>query len=335
MDVSPYRVSMIIFTQSAQKEHDSKEPAIKMDNQHSEASHLTSMGRLKIALIIVLVIMVVEVIGGILSNSLALLGDAGHMLVDALALGLSLFAMTMARRPATPTKTYGYHRVEIMAALANGTILVLVSLYIFYEAYQRFLEPPTVKVPLMLLVATIGLIANLAAILLLRRESRQSLNIKAAFWHIVGDTISSAGVIVGGIIISITGWGIVDPLIAVFIGCIILWGAGRLVSESVDILLEAVPRHIQVDKVVETIKKVTGVEDVHDIHIWTITSGIHALSAHLLIEDQTVSRSAEIVTTVNQDLAKIFNITHTTLQLECESCPTGFICDIGRPGDRV
>ncbi len=306
-----------------------------MDNRHSKASHLTSMSsrHLKIALTIVLVVMVFEVIGGILSNSLALLGDAGHMLVDTLALGLALFAVTIARRPATPTKTFGYHRVEIMAALANGTALFLVSAYIFYEAYQRFLEPPLINTPLMIGVATIGLAANLTGILLLRRASRRSLNIKAAFWHIIGDTISSVGVIVAGIIISVTGWGIVDSIIAIFIGCIILWGAVRLVSESVDILMEAVPKHIQVDKVIKIIKNVPGVEAVHDIHIWTLTSDIHALSAHLLIEDQKVSKSAEIVEAVNRNLGRHFNITHTTLQLECESCPTGFICDINKPSN--
>ena len=279
--------------------------------------------------------MVAEIIGGILSGSLALLGDAGHMLVDALALGLALFAITIASRPATPTKTYGYHRVEIMAALANGTTLVLLALWIFYEAYQRFLDPPLVQAPLMLLVATIGLIANLIGMLLLRRASQGQLNIKAAYWHILGDTISSVGVIVAGIIISITGWYVVDPLVAVFIGGIILWGAVRIVRESVDILLEAVPRHIQLDKVIETIKKAPGVESVHDIHIWTITSRVHALSAHLVIEDQEVSRSAEIVAGVNQDLARYFNVGHSTLQLECEACPTGLICDVGRLSDRV
>jgi len=306
-----------------------------MDNQYSEASHLAAKGsqRLKVALVIVLVVMVAEAIGGILSNSLALLGDAGHMLVDALALGMSLFAIKIARRPTTATRTYGYHRAEILAALANGVILALVAAYIFYEAYQRFLNPPAVQTTLMLVVATIGLIANLIGIRLLRGVSRGSLVIKAAFWHVLGDTISSVGVIVGGVIISITGWGTVDPIIAVFIGGIILWGAVRLVRESADILLEAVPKHIQLDKVIETIKNVPGVEEVHDIHLWTITSGIYALSAHLVIEDQTVSRSAEIVKTVNQDLARYFNITHTTLQLECESCPTGFICDISRPRD--
>ncbi len=309
-----------------------------MSNQHSEASHLASRDTrpLKIALAIILVILIVEVIGGILSNSLALLSDAGHMLVDALALGLSLFAMTIARRPATLSKTFGYHRVEIMAALTNGTILVLVSLFIFYEAYQRFLDPPVVKTPIMLLVASIGLAANLAGILLLRKGSRGNLNIKAAFWHIIGDTISSVGVIAAGIIIAFTGWYVVDAIIAFFIGGIIMWGAVRIVREASDILLEAVPRHVQVGKVIETIKNVPGVEEVHDIHIWTITSGIHALSAHLIIEDQLVSRSAEIVATINENLTRYFNITHTTLQLECEkceSCPSGFICNICRSGD--
>ncbi len=308
------------------------------DHDHSVAGHLASVGTrpLKIALVIVLVIMVAEVIGGIMSNSLSLLGDAGHMLVDALALGLSLFATTIARRPATLSKTYGYHRVEIMAALANGTTLVLVSVYIFYEAYKRFLAPPLVRPPLMLLVATIGLLANLAGIMLLRRASHGSLNIKAAFWHIIGDTISSLGVIIAGVVILVAGWYIADPLIAVFIGGIILWGAVRIARESTDILLEAVPRHIQVNEVVQALMKVPGVEEVHDIHIWTITSGIHALSAHLLIEDQMVSRSAEIVEAVNRDLTRNFNITHTTLQLECEkceSCPSGIICNISHPED--
>jgi cobalt-zinc-cadmium efflux system protein len=306
-----------------------------MNNHHSETSYLTSIGsqRLKIVFAIVLVVMVAEIIGGILSGSLALLGDAGHMLVDALALGLALFAMNIAKRPATLTKTYGYHRAEIIAALANGTILVLVSIYIFYEAYQRFLEPPSIEALLMLLVASIGLVANLAGMLLLKKADRENLNIKAAFWHIAGDTISSAGVIIGGVIIAITDWYIVDSIIAVFVGAIILWGAVRIVRESADILLESVPRHIEVNKVIEMIKSIAGVEDVHDIHIWTITSGMHALSAHLRIEDQIVSRSTEIVTRVNQELAQHFNITHTTLQLECESCPTGLVCEIGQQTD--
>ena len=306
-----------------------------MHNHQSErlnqATFRENSRRLKIALFIVLAMMLIEIAGGIVSNSLALLSDAGHMLVDGLALGLSLFALTIARRPATPTKTYGYHRVEIMAALINGTVLVLVSAYIFYEAYQRFLSPPEVRAPIMIVIAVIGLVANIIGIRLLRRGSLSSLNLKAAFWHVVGDTISSVGVIVGAIIIFLTGWFTADPIIAMLIGVIILWGAVRLVIESVDILLEAVPKDIKVEEVIETIKQVTGVEEVHDIHVWTITSGIRALSAHLRITDQMVSRSAEILEKVNQDLAKHYNIAHTTLQLECETCPTGSVCQVCAP----
>jgi len=305
-------------------------------NEHETSIDSNVQGEsraLKIALAIVVLLVVAELIGGIISNSLALLGDAGHMFVDALALGISLFAITLAGKPATTTRTFGYHRAEIMAALLNGIILVLVAIYIFYEAYQRFLSPPEVKTTLMLVVASVGLCANLAGIFLLRKHSHRSLNVKAAFLHVLGDTISSIGVIIGGIIMAVTGWGIVDPIIAVLIGCIILWGAVRLVRESSDILLEAVPKDISVREIIEAIKEVPGINDIHDLHVWTITSGIVALSSHILIEDQMISRTGEIVETVNRILTDRFNITHTTLQLECErceDCPSGFICNMQR-----
>jgi cobalt-zinc-cadmium efflux system protein len=302
---------------------------------HQEEQLDNVVGRpLKITLGLVLVIMVAEVIGGVLSNSLALLSDAGHMLTDALALGLSLFAMNLARRPATSTRTYGYHRAEIMAALVNGTVLILVSVFIFYQAYQRFFALPAVKSPLMMIVAVIGLVANLIGMFLLRRSSRKSINIKAAFWHIIGDTMSSVGVIIAGVIIFFTGWNIADPILAVLIGVVILWGAVRIVKESVDILLESVPAHVRIDEVTAAVKNVPGVEDLHDIHIWTITSGIYALSAHLSIADQTVSQSCDILTKVNEVLAGNFNITHTTLQLECQSCPTGLVCNLPQANQR-
>lgn len=303
-----------------------------MNRQNSEAGHIRDEKPLRLSLIIVLVFMAAEVVGGILSNSLALLGDAGHMFVDALALGLSLFALNIAQRPPTMSKTYGYFRVEIMAALLNGVLLLLISLYIVYEAYLRFMNPPEVKASLMLVVAVIGLIANISMILLLRRN-HESLNIKAAFWHVVTDTLSSAGVIGAGIIIALTGWSLADPIIAILISGIILVGAVRLVGESVDILLEAVPRHLDINEVVSKIKSIPGVKDVHDIHVWTLTSGIHALSTHLAIEDQMVSRSAELVAAVNDSLARSFGIRHTTLQLEYDSCPSGYTCGIRHPKD--
>jgi cobalt-zinc-cadmium efflux system protein len=308
-----------------------EEAVIRAESEHHQVTG--GARQLLITLLIVVVVMVAEIVGGMLSNSLALLGDAGHMLVDALALSISLIAIWIARRPADTTKTYGYHRVEIMAALTNGVILVLVAVFIFYRAYQRLLEPPEVNAALMMVIAVIGLVANLTGILLLRSARHTSINIKAAFWHIFGDTISSCGVIVGGIIIAATGWGIVDPVIAIVIGIIILWGAVRLVRESSDVLLEAVPGHIQIGEVAQVMMDVPGVRDVHDMHIWTITSGIYALSAHVLIDDQTVARSAEITRAIEQELTRRFNIAHTTLQLECEkceSCSEGLVCGITR-----
>jgi cobalt-zinc-cadmium efflux system protein len=294
----------------------------------SHQQSVRSYRRLRLTLAIVLTVMVVEILGGVFSGSLALLGDAGHMLVDALALGLSLFAIRAAQRPATATKTFGYHRVEILAALANGTVLVLVSAYIFYEAYLRFLEPSTVKTPLMLAVAIVGLFANLGGVLLLNRAGQRSLNVKAAFWHVLGDTISSGGVVVAAIVILLTGRYMADAIAAIAIGIIILWGAVRIVRESADILLEAVPRDVQTTQVVDSIQDIPGVNEVHDIHIWTITSNIYALSAHLVIDDQMVSKSMDIVEAVRRELARRYNISHTTLQLECESCPTGSVCEI-------
>jgi cobalt-zinc-cadmium efflux system protein len=299
-----------------------------MAHNHEHHADAATRRPLIITLVLVLVIMVAEVIGGLVSNSLALLSDAGHMLTDALAILLSLFAMNLARRPATLKRTYGYHRAEILAAFANGAVLILLSAYIFYEAVQRFSVEPEIKTPLMLIVAVIGLVANLVGMFLLRRGSGQSINVRAAFWHIIGDTLSSVGVIAAAVIIALTGWTAADPILAIVIGVVILWGAVRIVRESVDILLESVPKEVKVEEVVEAVKKIEGVEDLHEIHIWTLTSGIYALSAHVKIADQTVSASCDILTRVNEVLEHCFNITHTTLQMECESCPTGFVCKL-------
>ena len=305
-----------------------------MSHAH-EHEHAPQGGRaLIITLVITVVFMVTELVGGLLSGSLALVGDAGHMLVDVLALGLSLFAAYLARRPSTLSRTFGYHRVEIMAALANGSVLVLVSAFIFFEAADRFRSPPEVKTPLMITIAVIGLLANIAGILVLRRSSGTSLNLRGAFFHVLGDAMSSVGVIIAGIIIAATGWTAADPVVAVIIGIIILWGSVRLVRDSVDILMEAAPKNINAEAVVGVLKKISGVEEIHDIHIWTITSGIVALSAHLMIADQMVSVSTDVRDSVNRELKEQFGITHTTLQLEssrCENCPVGMVCQLTRP----
>lgn len=302
-----------------------------MAHNHRESE---SNRGLKIALGLTAVIMVAEAVGGFFSNSLALIGDAGHMLVDVLALTISLFALNLARRPATTSRTFGFHRAEILAALANGVILVLVAAFVFYESIQRLQNPPEVRSGLMLIVAAIGLVANVVSILLLRRDRHTNLNVRGAFLHIIGDTVSSVGVIVAGIIVATTGFKLADPIMAILIGIIILIGAVQLVMESANILLESVPKTIQMDKVIETIKTVPGVKGLHDIHIWTITSGIYALSSHIILEDQQLSRTHEIINAINQELAERFNITHTTLQTECELCETcaeGLVCELSRP----
>ena len=296
-------------------------------HQHAEDRNRAARP-LWITLGTVIVIMVAEAVGGWLSNSLALLGDAGHMLTDALALGLSIFAIAMARRPATARHTFGYHRTEIMAALANGIVLVLVSVSIFYEAYHRFFEQPHINTTVMLTIAAIGLVGNVVGLLVLHRSSHGSLNVKAAFWHIIGDTMSSVGVVIAGIIIMVTGNTIVDPILACLIGVIILWGAFRIVREAADVLLEAVPAGITLQQVEDAVKTIDGVEDVHDVHIWTITSGIYALSAHVRVDDRMVSASNALLVAIDGLLEHRFNITHVTLQLECDACSTDATCTL-------
>ena len=286
-------------------------------------------GVLFVPLLLTALMTLVEFGGGILSGSLSLIGDAGHMLTDTLALGLSYFAMKISRRPADDKRTYGFHRTEILVALLNGLVLILISVYIFYEAYKRFLSPPEIKAPLMLSVATLGLVVNVIGIFILKGSSKGNLNVRGAFLHILGDTLSSIGVIAAGIIIFFTKFYLVDPIVALLIGGIILRGAIGLVTESSNILLEAVPKHLNPETIAEELKKIAGVKDMHDLHLWAITSGIYALSGHLLIEDQMVSKSDQILKEANALLKDKFGITHTTLQLECLECSRFPVCNLG------
>jgi cobalt-zinc-cadmium efflux system protein len=288
----------------------------------------TNQHRLLVAISITASIAIVELIGGILSNSLALIGDAAHMFTDTVALGLSLLALNLARRPASQTRTYGYLRAEILAALTNGIVLILISAYISYEAYRRFIEPPQIQGGLMLVVAIVGLLANLIGLAILRRGGLRNLNVKSAFLHMWSDAISSIGVIVAATIILLTGWRLIDPIITIVIVVLIMRGAVRLVVEASNILLETVPKHLNVSHVASEVKKIKGVKDIHDVHLWTITSGIYALSCHLLIEDRMVSNSVGIVAEVNQMLSQKFGIGHSTLQLECEECQNSPVCHI-------
>jgi cobalt-zinc-cadmium efflux system protein len=286
---------------------------------------------LLIALCITLLMMVAEVIGGFLSNSLALLSDAGHMFTDTLALALSFFAMKFADMPATERKTFGFYRLEILAALANGAILIVISIYIIYEAYLRIQKPEPVQSMLMLVVALIGLFVNIAGALFLVKHHETNLNIRGAYLHIIGDAISSVGVIIGAVVIAKTGWYLVDPILSILIALGIIAGAAGLVTESVNILLEAVPSHLNVGTIAQEIGNIPGVHEAYHIHVWTITSGVYALSAHVVINDRMVSGSRVLLDSIREMLAKRYHILHSTLQLECERCDADGVCPL--PGD--
>lgn len=283
---------------------------------------------LLLALTITFLMMIAEIIGGLLSNSLALLSDAGHMFTDTLALGLSYIAMKFAEMPATERKTYGFYRLEILAALANGVILILISVYILYEAYLRMRDPEPVQSTLMLVVAGLGLIVNIFGALFLVKHHETNLNIRGAFLHIIGDAVSSVGVIIGGIIIAYTGWNLVDPLLSILIAVGIIVGAAGLVIESVNILLESVPAHLDVGTLAAEIGSLAGVREAYHIHVWTITSGVYALSAHVIIDDRSVSSTRTLLDSIRKMLADRFKVQHSTIQLECERCEMNGSCTL-------
>lgn len=276
--------------------------------------------KLLLILIFNLALMLLEFFGGILSGSLALISDAGHMLTDSLSIFLSWLAFAWSARPATERRTFGYHRLEIIVSLVNGISLIGLSGYIFYEAAHRFFNPQPIQTGMLLAIAAAGLIGNVIGLAMLHGESGKSLNVRGAFLHILGDTISSVGVIAGGVIILFTGWTMVDAMISVVIAGIMLRSAVGLTFESGEILLEAVPRDIDLAELEKAARGVPGVRDMHDIHVWTITSGRRALSAHLLVGDMRTRESQRIVTEVREMLERKFNITHTTLETECDAC---------------
>ncbi len=278
-------------------------------------------------------LMILELVGGLISRSLALLSDAGHMLTDSLAIFLSYLAIHWGRLPATHRKTFGYHRAEILVALANGVALLAIAGYIFYEAVLRFFSPQEIRTGILLGVAAAGFTGNLFGLFILRGESHDNLNVRSAFFHILADTLSSVGVIAGGVIIWVTGWYWVDSLIGVLIGGIVLRGAVDLVLEAGEILLEATPRDIDMAALSGEIAKIPGVKGVHDIHIWTIGSGRRALSAHVLTDDITTRQGQEIACRIRAVLAGTFSITHTTLEMECDSCLSPSCEYVLRQGD--
>lgn len=258
--------------------------------------------------------LVIEVAVGLWSRSLALLADAGHMLTDAMSLALALIAIWFAAKPATPRKSYGYYRVEILAALVNAVVLLGISAAILFEAYRRWTEPPQVMAGPMILVALLGLAVNLVSAWLLRGGAHESLNIQGAYLEVLSDALGSLGVLVAGVVVALTGWRLADPLVAAGIGLFIVPRTWNLLRQAVNILLEATPAHVDVVEVTAAIQAVPGVRGVHDLHIWTLTSGKHAMSAHVLVDD--AAGSAQVLDRLHAVLHERFGIDHTTTQLE-------------------
>jgi cobalt-zinc-cadmium efflux system protein len=257
--------------------------------------------------------MVAEAVGGVLSGSLALLADAGHMLTDAGSLALSLFAMRVARRPANAEKTYGYVRLEILAALVNGAALLVIAGFIVVEAWHRLQDPVEVRGGVMLGIAVVGLGVNIVGALLLHGHTHDNLNVRGAYLHVLGDLLGSIGAMAAGIVILTTGWTPADPIISVVIAVLILFSAWRLVREAADVLLEAAPPHIDVEDVVRDLRDVEGLEEIHDVHVWTLTSGFVALSAHGVIDDPRLH--TRILEEVRQRM-RAHGIEHVTFQIE-------------------
>src|SRR5262249_29930990 len=255
-----------------------------------------------------------EAIGGYLANSLALLSDAGHMLTDVAALTLSLFAVRFASRPATPRKTYGFYRLEILAALANGVTLIALSILICVEAYRRLRNPETVHGWTLIWISTGGLAVNLISAWMLSRSHDENLNVRGALLHVLGDLLGSVAAIAAGVMIIWRGWIWAGPIFSVVIGLLIIYSSWRLVADAVNVLLEGAPSHINAATVEEAVRTVAGVRAVHDLHIWTITSGRHAVTAHVVIND--ARRSYRVLREVREMSADRFALTHSTIQIE-------------------
>jgi cobalt-zinc-cadmium efflux system protein len=281
--------------------------------------------RLLIALAANTAFLVFEVVLGIVAGSLALLGDAGHNFSDSFALVLSLIAVRVMTRPRTEGKTFGYHRMGILVAFINSLLIILICVFLFYEAIQRLANPVEVRGGLVVLVAGIGFIINGSVAMLLRR-GRDDLNLRSAFLHLLTDALVSLGVVVSGIIVLITGWNYIDPIVTMLIGVLILISAFQIMRESVHILMESVPRGVSFQGIIGDIAAVPGVLDVHDLHIWEIGSHQYSLTAHVVVEDARLSEHQSLVEKIKDMLRGEHNVVHVTLELETEPCPPGEEC---------
>jgi len=277
-------------------------------------------GRFKYAIILTLLTFLAEVAGGFWTNSLALLSDAAHVFLELFALFLSLAAIKLAGYPASDTRTFGWHRMEVFASFINGASVFLIAVGIFYEAWGRLFQPEEVKSVPMFIIAAVGLTMNLVAAGALHSHSHDDLNVRSAFLHVIGDAAASVGVIVGGLVIYFTHWYVLDAIISIGIGFVIFWGAWRVLRESAHILMEGVPRGMTTAEVVAAIRSVEGVNEVHHLNLWTICSHILALSAHIDVEPEYKTRQAGVLRRIEDLLMEQYHITHTTLQVECTMC---------------
>jgi cobalt-zinc-cadmium efflux system protein len=292
------------------------------DCHHHHHHHGMGTGKvLGWSLLLTAAFVVVEIAAGVQAHSLALISDAGHNFTDALALALAAFGFYLQSKPADDVKTYGYQRAGVLAAFVNALTLILLSGYIFWESYRRLLQPEPVHETTMMLVAGIGLAVNLAIMFGLERD-KDDLNIRAAWIHMLGDALGSVAIIIGAVVIRYTGWQWVDPILSILIGLLIVWTAWDIIKESLNILLEGLPTGLELQQVAAALKTVEGVIDVHDLHIWTLGSNAHALSTHVLIEDQPPSASETILRGLNDLLSNRFHIRHTTIQFEHTRCTT-------------
>ena len=289
--------------------------------------------RLMWSLAVTLVILAGEVMGGLLSNSLALLSDAGHVLTDAFALGLSLIAALIMKRPSDHRATYGYQRIGLLAALLNGASLIAMAVFIFVETYRRLQSPPEINSSLMLVVAVAGFVGNIGMAYILSR-GHKDLNIESAWLHVLGDTVSSAGVIIAGLVIKYTGWAIADPIASGVVGVMIIIGGGRVIKEALWIFLELSPVGFHAEEMSSLISEIPGVVCVHDVHVWSIGHGIPAFSAHVQVSDQRISEADAVRKEIEHRLLHL-GIRHSVIQMECAECETnGTYCQL-RHGEPV